>query len=330
MRGSRAYLRSLALAAAATCAPLALSSAASAQDSYPSRYIRVITTTGTGTGPDVVIRIIADHLSREWKQQVVVENNSTGGGLVAAQQAAGATADGYTLLSASASAFTVLPIRHERAPTQLGTHLKPIALLGQLPMVYAAGKSLGVKTIKELIDLTKRDPGKVFYGASAAGALPHMSGELFKSRSGAQITFVPFRGTADALNALLAGQVNMMVENFASLEGTIRSGELVLLGVASTRRLSNFPDLPTVAETVPDFAAIGWAALAAPAGVPDAIVEKINLDFRRVLKKPEVEKRMIELGNYPVDMSTADLTAFIRREQEQWAPIVRALVAGAK
>lgn len=314
---------SFALAALASAAgPIA----SMAQDQYPSRYVRVITTTGTGTGPDIVIRFLADQLSREWGQQVIVENNSTGGGLVAAQQATSAPADGYTLLSASASAFTVLPIRQERAPTAIGQHVKPIGFLGQLPMVYAVSPKLGVKNIKDLVELSKKEPQRIFYGASAAGALPHMAGEYFKQRSGAQITFVPFRGTADALNALMAGQLTMMVENYPSLEGQITSGGLVQLGFASQKRLPNFPDVPTVSETIPDFVAVGWAALVAPAGVPDTIVEKVNADMRRIFKKPDVEKRMIDLGNYTLDMSTAELTAFIKREQEQWAPIVRTIV----
>ncbi len=314
------------LAAIAASGVFAAAGQAQAQDKYPSRYVRVITTTGTGTGPDVVIRYLADQLSREWGQQVIIENNSTGGGLVAAQQATGAAADGYTLLSASASAFTVLPIRQERAPTRVGEHLKPIGFLGQLPMVYAVSPKLGVGSIKELVELTKREPQRVFFGASAAGALPHMAGEYFKQRTGAQITFVPFRGTSDALNAFMADQLTMMVENYPSLEGTITSGGLKLLAFASEKRLPNFPNVPTISEEFPGFVAVGWAALTAPAGVPDAIVEKINADWRRIFKKPDVEKRMVELGNYPVDMSTADLTAFIRREQEQWAPIVRAIV----
>ena len=318
--------RAAACLAVAALATTTFSAASFSQDKYPSRYVRVITTTGTGTGPDIVIRYLAEQLSREWGQQVIVENNSTGGGLVAAQQATSAQPDGYTLLSASASAFTVLPIRQERAPTTIGQHLKPIGFLGQLPMVYAISPKLGVKTIKDLVELSKKEPQRIFYGASAAGALPHMAGEYFKQRSGAEITFVPFRGTADALNALMSGQLTMMVENYPSLEGQIAAGGLVQLAFASEKRLPNFPDMPTVSETVPGFVAVGWAALAAPAGMPDAIVEKINADMRRIFKKPDVEKRMIDLGNYTLDMSTAELTSFIKREQEQWWPIVRTLV----
>jgi tripartite-type tricarboxylate transporter receptor subunit TctC len=303
---------------------------AGAQDAYPSRPVVIITNAGLGSSPDVLIRILAEELGHIWGQRVVVENNSTGGGLAAAQRATEASADGYTLLLASASAFTVLPVRHENAPTKVGTDLKPIAFLGELPMAFAVSPKLGVKTIKELVDLSQREPERIFYAANQAGSLPHMSGEHLKSRTGASLTFVPYRGAADALVGVMSGQMSMMIENYVTLQGAIQSGDLVLLAFASKQRLANFPDVPTVAETVPDFLAVGWSALMAPAGVPDALVERINTDVRRIFNIPEVRKRMDNLGNYPVDMSTAALATFIRQEQEQWRPIVRKILAAPR
>ena len=311
------------LAVATAMAPIA---AAQAQDKYPSKFVRIITTTGTGTGPDVVMRLIAEQLSRDWGHQVVVENNSTGGGLVAAQQAQQATPDGYTLLSASASSFTVLPIRQERAPTQLGTHLKPIAFLGELPMLIAVSPKLGVKTLKELIDLSNKEPNRVLYVANASGTLPHMTGVYLASKAGANFTFVPHRGAAEGLNSLMSGAVNMAIDNYAAFEGQIQAGQLIPIALASTSRVPNLPSIPNIAETIPGFVAIGWAALTAPAGVPDAIVEKVNADVRRIFAKPDVAKRMIELGNYPKDMTTAEVAAFIKQEQAQWHPIVKSLI----
>lgn len=297
------------------------------QDNYPARPVRIITTAGTGTSPDVVMRLVADQLSRLWGQQVVVENNSTGAGLVAAQNVSGAPPDGYTLLSASASAFTILPIRQERASTVIGTHLKPIALLGQLPMTFAVSPRLGVSTMKELIGLSQREPTRIFYAGNNTGTLPHMSAEILKARANASLTFVPYRGAADALTGVLSGQIDMIVENYASLKGTIKSGELKLLAFSSASRLPNFPDVPIISETVPDFLAVGWAALTAPIGVPDGIAEKINTDVRRIFQIPEVKAQMLGLGNYPADMSTADLARFIKQEQELWGPVVRKIIA---
>lgn len=310
----------------AVCCAAAITPA-EAQDKYPSRFVKVITTTGTGTGPDVVLRIVADHLGREWGQQVIVENNSTGGGLVAAQQATSAAPDGYTLLQASASAFTVLPIRQDRAPTKVGVDVKPIGYMGDQPLTIAVSPKLGVKSIKELIDLAKSDPDKVLYAANASGTLPHMAGELFKLRSGAPFRYVPFRGGAEGLNNFMSGAVNMVIDGYAALEGTIQSGDLKPLAFTSTKRLPNFPEIPTVGEAVPGYVAIGWAALVAPIGVPDAIVDKINADMNKVMMRPDVQKRLIEIGAYMVAMTRPELEAFIRKEQDMWHPIVREILS---
>lgn len=314
------------IAAAGLAALMATGLPAAAQDKYPSRFVKVITTTGTGTGPDVILRIVADHLGREWGQQVIVENNSTGGGLVAAQQAAQATADGYTLLQASASSFTVLPIRQERAPTRIGVDLKPVAYMGDQPLTISVSTKLGVNSLKELIELSKKDPDKVLYVANASGTLPHMAGELFKLRSGAPVRYVPMRGGAEGLNNIMNGAVNMIIDGYAALEGTIKGGALKPLAFTGAKRLPNFPDIPTVGETVPGYTAIGWAALTAPIGVPDAIVDKINADMNKVMMRPEVAKRLQDIGAYMVPMTRTELAAFIKQEQDQWHPLVREIL----
>jgi tripartite-type tricarboxylate transporter receptor subunit TctC len=319
-RHARSVLPALVLAA------IGLAQTAAAQDKYPSRFVKVITTTGTGTGPDVVLRVIADHLGREWGQQLVIENNSTGGGLVAAQQAVAAPADGYTLLQASASAFTVLPIRQERAPTKVGIDVKPIGYMGDQPLVVAVAPALGVSSIKELVDLAKKDPDKVLYAANASGTFPHMAGELLKLRSGAPFRYVPFRGGAEGLNNFMSGAVNMIIDGYAALDGTIQSGHLKPLAFTGPRRLPNFPGLPTVGETIPGYVAIGWAALVAPIGVPDEIVDKINTDMNKVMMRPDVQKRLQEIGAYMVPMTRPELTAFIKQEQDQWQPLIREIL----
>lgn len=310
-------------------AAIALAAAlpAHAQDAYPSRFVRVITTTGTGTGPDVITRVIAEQLSREWGQQVVVENSSTGGGIVAARQVNQAAPDGYTLLGASASAFNVLPIRQPDAPVVIGTHLKPIGYLSDQPLIIAVSPTLGVSSIAELVALSKREPDKVLYAANVSGTLPHMTGELLKSRTQSLYRFVPYRGGADGLKDMLSGNVNMIIDGFAALDGTMRSGHIKAIAVTSKTRLPNLPDIPPVADTVPGFMSIGWNALTAPMGVPDAIVQKINADLRRVMGREDVKKRLADLGAYPVLMTTDELTKFIKEEQELWWPVVRQILA---
>lgn len=300
---------------------------AAAQVKYPTRFVKVITTAGTGTGTDVVLRILADRLSREWGQQLVIENMPAAGGLVAAQQAMAAEHDGYTLLQASSSSFTVLPIRHERAPTRVGIDLKPIAYMGDQPLVIAVAPTLGVGSIKELLALAKSQPNKLLYAANANGSLPHTAGELLKLRSGAPLQYVPYRGGAEGLKDMLAGQINMIIDGYAALDGTIRSGHIKMIAVTSAKRLPNFADMPTVAETLPGYEAIGWAALSAPIGVPDNIVQKINADVVALMRDPALVKRMEDVGAYMVPMSTTELAAFIKRQQDVLWPVVREILS---
>ena len=317
----------LRLCLALLAAAWPIGQAALAQDAYPSRFVRVITSTGTGSGADILTRILADYLSREWGQQVVVENVPAGGGLVAAQQVTSAAPDGYALLSASASSFTVLPIRQERAPTVIGRDLRPISYFGDQPFIIGVHPGLGVGSIRELVDLAKREPDKVLFAGSASGTLPHMTGELLKLRSAAPYRYVPYRSSAEGLKDLLAGQINMVVDGLAALEGTIKSGHVKALAVTSAKRIPTRPDLPTVAETIPGFLSVGWASLMGPMGMPDTIVDKINRTLVSTMEKPEVRSRLEELGVFPVPMTPTELGAFVKSEQEQWWPLIRQILA---
>lgn len=300
---------------------------AAAQDKFPSRFVKIITTTGTGTGPDVITRVIAEQLSREWGQQAVVENNSTGGGMVAAKLVTSSAPDGYTLLGASASTFNVLPIRQPDAPAVVGKDLKPIAYFGDQPLIIAVSPTLGVSSIAELVALANKDPDKVLYAANVSGTLPHMTGEMLKSRTNAPYRFVPYRGGAEGLKDVLSGNINMIIDGYAALEGTLKSGHIKPIAVTSKQRIPNLPDVPPVADSVPGFVSIGWNALMAPIGVPDEIVQKINADMRRVMDRAEVKQRLADLGAYPVSMSTDDLAKFIKSEQDLWWPVVRQILA---
>ena len=297
---------------------------AAAQDKYPSRPIKVISSTGAGSGPDVVARLLFEHMSRELGQQLVMENNPTGGGLVAAQQVAAAAPDGYTLMSPSASVFTVLPIRQDRAP-KLGEHFKAVGYYGDMTLAVCVSPSLGIGTLQELSDLAKRDPNKVLYSGNANGSLPHMSGVLLNTRVGGGLTFVPYRSSADGLKDVLGGQINMIIEGIASLDGAIKSGDIKALAMTMPKRAPNMPEIPTVGELFPGYSAQGWAGLVAPAGTPDAIVDQLNATLTKVQQMPDVTKRLAELGTYVRPLSPTEFAAYIESEQKQWWPIVRDL-----
>lgn len=301
---------------------------AAAQDKFPVRPIRVVSSTAAASGPDVIGRLLAENVSRDLGQQLVFENNPTGGGIVAAQQIAAAPPDGYALLSASASVFTVLPMRQDRAP-KLGEHLRAVGYYGDLPLMICVSPSLGVNTLQELVDLAKRDPKKIIYAGNTNGSLPHMSGVLFNSRIGGGLTFVAYRSTADGLKDLLGGQINMIIEGIAPLGGAITAGSIKPLAVTMAKRLSNLPNVPTIGESYPGYVAQGWAGLFAPAGTPDAIVSQLNAALNAAMVRPEVKARLEELGAYVRPLSPAELTAMIEGEQKQWWPIVKELAQPA-
>ena len=296
--------------------------AAGASD-YPSRPVKLITQGAAGSGPDVIARIVADHLARSWGQSVSIVNSTGGGGLIAAQAAANADADGYTLYVPTITTFVILPEMHERLPVDLDRDFARISVLAELPMVVAVAASAGIGSMPELIALAKSKPGEVFYAANNRGSLPHLTGEMLAHRTGTRLGFVPYPGAAAGLQDVLGGRVPMIVESVGALSGVIQAGSVKPLAVTSPRRLARWPDVPTVSETSPGFVAMGWIALMAPGRTPAAIVEKINADVNRVLVIPEVKQRLQELGAFVRPMSTADVTEFVRSEQRAWQPLVR-------
>jgi tripartite-type tricarboxylate transporter receptor subunit TctC len=296
--------------------------AAHAQD-YPTRSVKLITQGAAGSGPDVVARIVAEPLGRLWGQQVVILNHPGAGGSVAARQAALAAADRYTLYMPATSAFIVMPEMFPNLPFDLDRDFVRIGFIAEQPMLIAVAPSLGVNSLADLIALAKARPGQILYAANARGTLPHLTAERFAKEAGIELRFVPYAGAAAGLQDLVGGRIAMIVESLGPFLGAIQGGSLKVLAVASAQRLPNFPDLPTVGETIPGFIATGWFPLLAPAGTPDGIVRKVGEDLRAVLDQPAVRQRLADLGTFARPMSPAETTEFIRREQELWRPVVK-------
>ncbi len=298
---------------------------AQAQD-YPNKPVTFITPAAAGNSPDVVARIVADRLTQMWNRQVVVINRPGAGGLIAAQAAAGVEKDGYTLYMAQASTFTVLPIEHQGAmPVDVDTAFVPIGMVGEQPIAVAVNKDVPVGSVAELIALANKTPGGMLFGGTNRGGQSHLTGELFRDRSKANITFVQAPAGSITLNDVIAGRIPIMFEGLAGLSPGIKSGGMKLLGVAALKRLPNLPDLPAINETVPGVVSSGWIVLMGPAGMPDAIVQKINADLRKVVVMPDVVERFEALGTYSRDLTPAQTGEFIRNEEHLWAPIVRAI-----
>jgi tripartite-type tricarboxylate transporter receptor subunit TctC len=311
---------------------LALASAASAaaQD-YPTRPVTFVTPAAAGNSPDVIIRLAADRLTQLWKQQVIVINRPGAGGLIAAQAAAGLANDGYSLYLTQASSYTVLPI-HEgsRMPVDLHKAFVAVGMVGEQPIALGVQKDVKANNVAELIDLANKTPGGLFFGATNRGGQTHLTGELFRDRAKANITFVHAAGAAASLNDVIAGRIPMMFEGLAGLMPGTGSGAVRLLGIATDKRLPNLPDLPTIAETVPGVVSTGWVLMMAPRGVPDAIIQKLNRDLRTVVAQPELQERFRQIGTYARDLSPAETEAFIRGEEKLWWPIVERVEAAAK
>jgi tripartite-type tricarboxylate transporter receptor subunit TctC len=292
-------------------------------DVYPSRYVSIIIQTAAGSGPDVVARIVADRLSQRWGQQVAIINRNGAAGLVAAQAAATAQPDGYTLYMPTSTALVILPETQPKLPVDFERDFVPIGLVSQSPMIIAVSPALGVETLEQFIALAKQPPKEIFYAANNRGSFPHLAGEYFRHRAGIELTFVPYPGAVAALKDVMGRSISMIIEGPAALSGALQGGAIKGLAVTSTTRLPDFPDVPTVAETIPDFQVAAWFALMARAGTPQSIIEKVSFDLQAVLRQSAVREKFEILGVYPLPKSPTETAGFIRSERQLWKPVIK-------
>jgi len=307
--------------AAAFLAAMTVASTTWAQD-FPSKPVKIIVQTAAGSSLDVVARLVAEPLSQIWGQQPIIVNQAGAGGLIASRALAASPADGYTLFLAGGSVFVVLPVVQNNLPFDVNEFV-PIGFVAEQPYTLLISNKLGVNSVTELVELSKRQPGGLDSVAGTRGGLQHLTVEWFRNRSGAKLNMIHYPGAAQASNDVIAGRVPMMMQTIAPVAGTIAAGEVKLLAVTSTGRLRNYPDTPTVAETVPGFTSSGWSILVAPKGTPAKVVQKINTDLRTVLARPEVVRKIEELGNYTRPMTPKELADFVREERDIWQPIVK-------
>ena len=322
MAGFRLWLK---IAVALTAAALSVVTAQA--QSWPSKPVKVIMATAAGSAPDVVARIVTDRLSQIWGQQVLIINRPGAGGLIAAQAAAALPKDGYSIYMTQASTYTVLPIQQEgKMGVDLQKAFTAVGMVGEQPIAVGVNKDVKANNVAELIKLANDTPGGLLFAATNRGGQSHLTGELFRERSKANISFVHAAGASVSVNDVVAGRIPMMFEGLAGLAPGTQNGGIRLLGVASEKRLPNVPDLPTMGETVPGVVSSGWIVMMVPAGVPDAIVQKLNKDLRVAVADPAVVERMQQLGTYSRDLTPEQTTAFMRNEEKLWWPIVRKVV----
>ena len=292
---------------------------------YPARPVRIITQGAAGSGPDVIARLVADRLSRLWQQPVAIFNHPGAGGVTAARAAAAAEPDGYTLYIPTITTFVIMPELQPDLPIDMNRDFVHIGLVAETPMMFATSPAMTAGSLSDFVALTREHPGGVFYAANSHGSLPHLTGELLRKQTGANLTFVPYPGALAGLQDLAGGRIGMIVESVGALTGAVRGGSLKPLAVASAGRLQSLPDVPTASETIPGFEAMGWFVLSAPAKTPADIVQRVNHDLNRVLAAPDLVGKLQDLGAFPRPLSPAETQAFIAKEDRHWRPKVREL-----
>jgi tripartite-type tricarboxylate transporter receptor subunit TctC len=304
------------------CAAAIVATPAAAQN-YPGAPVKLIVTTGAGGAPDVIARIVADGLSRHWGQQVFVTNHPGAAGSIGMKVAGTSPPDGYTLLFALSSSFVALPEIAKDYPYDLLRDFVSIGFICEQPMAVAVPPVLGVNTLGELIDYVKKRPGQINVAVLSRGGIPHLTSEWIKNAAGLEWSSIHYPGTPAGLSDVMGGRVQVIMDGLPSLAGAINGGQLKLIAVGASKRLSNRPDTPTIAETLPAVPrALGFFAMMGPPGMPEAIAKKVSDDLRTVLAEPAMKKRFEDIASYINPMSPSELRDYIRTEQALWKPVI--------
>jgi tripartite-type tricarboxylate transporter receptor subunit TctC len=302
---------------------LFLSAAALAQ-SYPNHAVKVIVPWPPGQATDIAARMVAQKLQEQTGQPFVVDNRPGAGGSLGTSVAAQSTADGYTLLAASSGPISIMPSL-QKLTYEPQKDFVLIALITRNPYALVVSPSFPAKDAKEFVALLKANPDKYTFASSGTGATAHLLAELFNSMAGIKARHIPYKGSAPALTDVMNGEVSYMIETVASVAGHVKSGRLRALGVSTLRRAAALPDVPTLAEAagVPDYDAAAWIGYAAPAGTPKDIVARLSTELQKALQAPDMREKLLNAGLDPVASTPEELPAFMRKEQERYATVIR-------
>jgi len=312
----------LAAALAALCALPAF-----AQE-WPAKPLRLIVPFPPGQGADIIGRLIAEQLTPALGQSIVVENKPGAGSMIGTAYAAKAPPDGYTLFIGGTSALVINPHLFKNLEYRL-SDFAPITNIASLPMIICVANDVPARSIQELIALARQRPGELTYGSSGNGSTHHLVQALFASAAGIRINHVPYKGSAASMADLVAGRITMLADTLPAVMPSVRAGKVRALGITSSMRSPFFPELATVAEQgLKGYEATAWAGLFAPAGTPEAILDRLNAEVVKVLKAPEAQKRFQNLSMPTIGNSRADYAAFLKAEYQRWEGAVR--VSGAK
>ncbi|WP_043335037.1 Bug family tripartite tricarboxylate transporter substrate binding protein [Belnapia moabensis] len=303
---------------------LLLAHPAAAQGAWPGKPVTLIVPWAPGGSNDVVARLLAPHLEARFGQPFIIENRPGGGGSIGMGLVARARPDGLTLLVSSASNHVFHPLIAQDLGYDVREALEGIAMLVDVPNVLAATKALGIRTVPDLIAKAKADPRGMSFGSSGVGSSNHLAGELFRLRTGLDLTHVPYRGGGQAITDLVAGTVPIVFLNLPTVVGPADAGRVTLLAVCTDRRVASRPDIPTMQEGgVPDYAVRSWTGLFAPRGTARSAIEALASALQETLAMPAIRARLTEMASEPIWMDPAETDRFVAAEYERWAPVIR-------
>jgi tripartite-type tricarboxylate transporter receptor subunit TctC len=316
---NRAFAHALA-ALALLAAPLAFGAVP-----YPSKPIHFVVPYPAGGPLDTVARLLGAKVSESVKQPVIVENTPGAGGNIGADLVAKSAPDGYTILMGAVATHAINPTLYAHIPYDAARDFAPVTQVASTPNVLVVNPKLPVSSVGELIRYAKAHPGQLNYGSGSTGSAGHLAGELFDTMAGVKMVHVPYKGAAPAMQDLIAGQVQLMFDNFASSSGQIQAGRVRALAITTAKRSELAPELPTIAESgLPGFDISTWFGVFAPAGTPGAIVMRLHDEFANALHANDVREAMLRLGAEPVASTPAEFAAYIKAEAAKYARVIKA------
>lgn len=310
--------------------PLALATTLPAQaQTYPTKPVRIVVTIGPGSAGDLLSRLLAEPLAKGLGQSVIVDNRPGAGGNLAASIVAKSPPDGYNLFLTTISTHGINPTLYRELPFDPIRDFAPITLSATSPNVLVVHPSLPASNVKQLIAFAKQRPGEITYSSGGTGTSQHMSGALFDLMAGIRTSHVPYKATPQSVTAVMSGEVVMSFASVSVAQPSVRAGKLRGLGVTSGKRVSTWPDMPTIAETgLPGFDVAAWFGYSATGGTPTAVVQRLNSELRKAQNDPTVRSRLNEQGMEVLESSPEEFSRYIRDEITKWGKVVKA--AGAR
>jgi tripartite-type tricarboxylate transporter receptor subunit TctC len=296
----------------------------SALAAYPDRPVRLVVPFPPGGPTDIVARPLAQKLSASLGQQVIVDNRGGAGGNIGAGAVAKSAANGYTLLMGTVGTHAINASLYKKLTFDPVKDFAPVSLVAQAPVVLVVHPSVPAKTLKEFIALAKSKPGQLTFGSAGSGSPGHLTGELFKDMAGVNLVHVSYKGSAPAITELLGGQIQAMFDPIQATLSHVKAGKLRIVGVSSPKRSSALPDVPTIAEAgMPGFESTAWWAVFAPVGTPKEIITKLNTEIVKIMRSPDMKKRLHEFDIEPIGSTPDELAAFMKTEMAKWARAVK-------